>query len=460
MSGQRTGGIAIMGHVGAGNLGDEAIVSAVVARLRAQAPDVALVAFTVNPQDTTARHGVPAYPIRSVSERRPGEPAAAGTRTGLDVAAERVRRIPWLKVVLRPAVLFARAVIAVVRETGFDVRSFRRLKGVRLIVFAGSGQLNDDIGGPLKYPLTILRWSVLARLRGAKVSVASIGAGPVDTALGRLFLRLALRLTAYRSFRDPSSLALARRIGAPEPNLLVRDLAFSHPRLAAARAPAPLGQSLRVGVNPLSIVGGASWQMHDRRPYEQYVTAHVALTRGLLERGWRVVLFPTQLTMDPEPIEDVVRQLGAETPALAGAVEAATGLTDESDLVDLLEGLDLAVATRYHGVLLALASGIPTVAVAYAPKTRDLMEHFGLGAWCLDLEGLTGQVLLDRVTLLASQREAVRATLAERRGRDLADLLIQYDRLLELAATRTSRRRGRLPLAATGRRVPVVPGSR
>jgi polysaccharide pyruvyl transferase WcaK-like protein len=61
--------IAIMGHVGNENLGDEAIISAVIARLRAKAPGVELIAFTSNPDDTTARHGVPAHPIRLAAER-------------------------------------------------------------------------------------------------------------------------------------------------------------------------------------------------------------------------------------------------------------------------------------------------------------------------------------------------------------------------------------------------------
>src|SRR6187455_353205 len=47
--------IAIMGHVGVGNMGDEAITGAVVGRLREFAPDASLVAFSLNPRDTAAR---------------------------------------------------------------------------------------------------------------------------------------------------------------------------------------------------------------------------------------------------------------------------------------------------------------------------------------------------------------------------------------------------------------------
>ena len=427
--------IALLGHVGNGNLGDETIVAAVVARLRAAAPGVELTAFTSNPPDTAARHGVPAFPIRPLSAARGPEPQADGPRAWTARAADRVRRIRWLKALLRPAALVVRAAIGVGRELRFDVQSYRRLRRVRVVVFTGSAQLSDDVGGPFAYPLTVLRWSVLARLRGAAVSIASMGAGPADTRLGRLFLRLALRLAAHRSFRDPTSLAVARGLGAPEPNLLVRDLALSHPRLAASALPARAARTPCVGINPLSIYGGANWQLHDRAPYDAYVEAHAVAARGLVEQGWRVVLFGTQIVMDPEPIRDVVERLRSLAPDAARAVETATGISEVTGLLELIEGFDLAVATRYHGVLLALASGVPTVAVAYHPKTRDLMEHFGLGAWCLAIEGLSGSALLERVKRLASDLPSVRAALAERRGRDLAELLVQYDHLLCLAGT-------------------------
>jgi polysaccharide pyruvyl transferase WcaK-like protein len=244
---------------------------------------------------------------------------------------------------------------------------------------------------------------------------------------------LALRLAAYRSFRDDSSLALVRRVGAPEPNLLVRDLALSHPRLAPVVAPARSTQARCAGINPLPFYGGGYWMVQDRSVYDGYVQAHAELALGLIAQGWRVVLFPTQIRVDPETIHDIVLQLRTTAGDRARAVETATDIADVPSLIDTLEGIDVAIATRYHGVLLALASGIPTVAVSYHPKTRDLMEHVGLGSWCLEVAGLTGSALLDRVAGLVSQLAAVRASLAEKRGRDLEELLTQYDQLLRLA---------------------------
>lgn len=431
--------IAIMGHVGNGNLGDEAIIAAVIARLRARAPDVDLVAFSSNPPDTAARHGLTTFPIRLMAERRGPESEAAEPPGPASGVAERIRRRPWLKALLRPAVVTARRIASLVRETLFDLRSLRRLRGVRLIVFAGSGQLNDDIDGAFGYPLVILRWTVLARLRGAAVAFASIGAGPLEYRLSRLFLKLALRLTAYRSFRDPSSLAIARRLRAPEPCRLVRDLALSHPRFGPEGPPAHPDRAPCVGINPLPFLGGGSWQMQDRSRYDGYVAAHAELARGLAAKGWRVVLFPTQIRMDPETIEDIVGRLAAGGAPEASRVESATGIADVADLFDVLEQFDLVVATRYHGVLLALASGIPTVAVSYHPKTRDIMEHMGLAPWCLGLEGLSGSVLLERTADMASRLGEVRATLARQRGRDLADLLRQYDELLRVSGTAVAR---------------------
>ena len=47
--------VGILGHVGNKNLGDEAIIAAVIQGVRRRCPDVWLCGFTANPHDTTAR---------------------------------------------------------------------------------------------------------------------------------------------------------------------------------------------------------------------------------------------------------------------------------------------------------------------------------------------------------------------------------------------------------------------
>src|SRR5262245_4476069 len=55
--------IGVLGHVGNENLGDEALIASVLQGVRARIPDAELLAFTVRPEDTRARHGISAVPL-------------------------------------------------------------------------------------------------------------------------------------------------------------------------------------------------------------------------------------------------------------------------------------------------------------------------------------------------------------------------------------------------------------
>lgn len=56
--------VAILHHAGGGNLGDDAIIEAVISNIQRRWPGVKIIIFSMNPDDSTRRHGVRAYPIR------------------------------------------------------------------------------------------------------------------------------------------------------------------------------------------------------------------------------------------------------------------------------------------------------------------------------------------------------------------------------------------------------------
>jgi len=444
--------VAIMGHVGVGNLGDEAIIASIVARFRERAPNVRLIAFTLNPRDTTARHGIAAYPLRLYTERLLDKPQpdlrwsstyAAKSSVAPQVDAMQVRgiarwirRLPLLKMILRPLVVFLRWLPEFFAIIAFDWRSFRRLRGTTLMLWAGSGQVSDYVDG-LGYPLVILRWTILGRLRGAKVAFASAGAGPVTKKLSRAAFSLAFKLSHYRSFRDPYSLDVARSLASPEPNHLVRDFAFSHPDLG--RPPAAGGEQRRwIGINPLPFYGGEYWHILDSSVYDRYATAHAELAIGLLRNGHRVTLYPSNIRVDPRSVRRIVDCVRMLAPDVAPKLELLSTLDDVPALFDALRHFDAVVATRYHGVLLALACGTPAVGVVYHQKTRQVAEHIGVGEWCINADVASGEELLARVEGLLRNMDVARDVVRKRRLVDLRPLLEQYDLLAAMAGNRPS----------------------
>ena len=81
------------------------------------------------------------------------------------------------------------------REARHIINGFDLLKNVDVFVISGGGQLNEVWGGPWVQPYAMMKWAVLARLRGAKPIFLSVGFGSLDTRLSRFF--------TLRLFRSP-----------------------------------------------------------------------------------------------------------------------------------------------------------------------------------------------------------------------------------------------------------------
>src|SRR5438309_340859 len=356
--------IGVFGHVGNQNLGDEALIAAVVQSVRRRYPETELCGFTGRPDDTQQRHRMPAFPIRRMN----GRPCAAarsqlaasapgGQRTAPDRAFAGLRallkRIPLLPALVHSGRRVASALLAVPREVAFLVSSYRRLRGTDLLLVAGSGQLNDYWGGPWGFPFTLFKWSLLARATGTKVAFLSLGAGPLRTRLGKLFIRQALRLAAYRSYRDDDSRRCVMALGVPGEHPVVPDLVFS---LDVDHPLAPRGTAARqvVGINPMPFFDDSYYPESDPRVFGGYLQTLAAFADWLVERGYIVRFFATQLLVD-HPAIDQVWSLMRHRPTLGGEARViAERIGSFEELAGVLDALDFVVATRYHGTLFAL----------------------------------------------------------------------------------------------------------
>src|SRR5204862_5598308 len=60
--------IAVFGHYGNENIGDEAIIEASIHNIRRRLPAARIVCLSLRPFDTEARHGLKTYPIRDTGD--------------------------------------------------------------------------------------------------------------------------------------------------------------------------------------------------------------------------------------------------------------------------------------------------------------------------------------------------------------------------------------------------------
>jgi colanic acid/amylovoran biosynthesis protein len=64
------------------------------------------------------------------------------------------------------------------------------------------------------------------------------------------------------------------------------------------------------------------------------------------------------------------------------------------DLIDILKGYELVVATRLHMAILALGVGVPVFPIAYEFKTEELFKRLGLEKWVQNIEQLNSDTII------------------------------------------------------------------
>jgi polysaccharide pyruvyl transferase WcaK-like protein len=423
--------IGIFAHAGNQNLGDEALVAAAIQAVRHRYPDAEIRGYSANPADTGARHGIAAFPIRRVPATITA-PVANGTlpahqrRGWIAGIARIVKAVPPFRAGVAALRRTVRVLASALREPRFLLASHRNLKGVDLLLIAGSQQLNDMFGGAWGFPYTVWKWSMLAKLTGTRVAFLSVGAGPIRSPLSRWFLRRGLALASYRSHRDPLSCQLLRSIGVPGDGLVAPDLVYGLRLAAPAIARDPLGPPI-VGANPVPFFDGRYWPQARPATYGRYVGTLAAFADWLLESGHRVLFFPTQLSADPPVIDDVRRRMATNGNLARTAMLPPGTIASLEDLVAEIARMDFVVANRYHGILIALLLQKPVLGLAYHAKSVELMSMMGLEKYAIDLTDCTTARLIAAFASLEANAHAIREQIATHLDSLRERLERQYD---------------------------------
>jgi polysaccharide pyruvyl transferase WcaK-like protein len=440
--------IGVFGHFGNRNLGDEAIITAVVQNIRQRLPTAKVVGFSLNPADTSARFDILAYPIRRLRpSAQPEQFECAqhghqqdGTSYARFVSTARTL-VNQSRTLLKRASLVRQLVIAgrallrfpltVAAEVGFACRCYRLLKGIHLLMVTGSNQFLDNFGGPWGFPYTLLKWSTLARLAGAKVVYVSVGAGPLTSKLSFGMVRLALKMSAYTSLRDVRSQELLRTIGVLQSTYVFPDLAYS-----LKRTHKPLGQRVaitgrrkpRIGINVMPVYDSRYWHIHDAERYSTYVENLAAFSAALLRDDYPVVFWGTQPS-DANVTVDLLSRLQNKMGTTLKDDGVADTFTSVAQLLEFIEGLDLVVATRFHGVVLSLFASKPVIAICYHRKIDDLMKEMGQADYSIMFDALEANDLLRRFRQLEHNVKKESERIRHKTDEYRRSLATQYDLL-------------------------------
>jgi polysaccharide pyruvyl transferase WcaK-like protein len=442
--------IALLTPYTGDNLGDGAIQEAVIHNIRARWPDARIVGLTLSPEYTAKLHGVPCrvltrlsipYFSRGVIDRHRGRAEShAGHAEGNSGIKRALRRAPWAFALAKYCYLNVRRITSGIGGAALHARhaiselldlprAYRFVRGLDLLIASGGGQIDDVWGGVWGHPYAMLKWALLARLAKTPFVVLSVGVGELGGRTSQVFMRQALRLAAYRSYRDEGSRQLLAQMPFTALDPVCPDLAFSYPVDAAAERIERNRVALRIGINPISYLRVGSWPVASDSLHGHYLEILAAFVESRLREGQAVVLFPGDRG-DHHVIADLSRRLQESLPAALRERLSTPTVTTAAQLIGLLRSFDVAVASRLHSVILAHLVGVPVLAISYERKVKTQMDAFGQSAYCLDIHRLAPTDLDAGFARLREDSKHVQDQLLARSRQANADIQRQYDLVL------------------------------
>jgi polysaccharide pyruvyl transferase WcaK-like protein len=424
--------IGLLDHLGHGNLGDDATLNAVMQNIKSRWPDAVVIGLSLNPHDTGTRHGIPSYAIRRDSKLSPTRHAPAksnNTSLKARLKAVLVRYRLLFQFFRAVNTLAVRMPKAFFQELYFLAESFRITKSLDVLVICGGGQLLDCWGGPWGFPYTLFKWIMLARVSRAKCYFINVGAGPLERPLSKWFVKHALSLADYVSFRDDKSRAVVQAVGFSRRTEVLVDNVYSFDACAANTR--GIGRTDRriVGLSPMAYCDPRRYWDKDQAAYDCYIRKFAAFGAKLVHCDYRLMLFSTDIGFDFEAIDDLTRALTRGTNRSGSRSIMCPPVLETEGLLSQMYLMDYSVTCRFHGVVFAHLMNIPVLALSHHPKVATLMNDLGLSEYCLDIRSFDSEVLMETFIRLTNRRDEVRDRMADKVEKYKVTLRRQFDTL-------------------------------
>ena len=395
--------IGLFGVFGAGNLGNECTLQALIYNLRKYAPNAEISCVCSEPKEVASSYNISALPIRETS-------------------------LPSMK--NRAMRLLRRIFVGIPMELYRWSKVFETLKGVDMLVMTGTGMLGDVGILPFGLHYDILKWSIIAKLCRCKLLFVSVGVGPIRHPLSRWLVKAALALADYRSYRDSFSKEYLESLHFDTTrDSVCPDLAFSLPKAMIPSSQGYDGHTAVVGVGIMTYSDRRANSGTDESGYRNYIAKLVAFVTWLLEHQYTVRLLIGDAVYDHRARQDLRCLL-----EVSGINYGDRKIIDEpassvDAVLSQLADTDLVVASRFHNVLLALWLNKPVVAISYHEKVDSLMNGVGLSEFCQDIGNVDSDKLIGQFMALEQNADNLKSQIKQKAEAYRIALDEQYDRL-------------------------------
>jgi polysaccharide pyruvyl transferase WcaK-like protein len=419
--------IFFFGHFDSTNFGNESTLAAILYQLRRYHPDAEVTCISTGPEATVATHHIEAIPVgeRFVRSWVPRHPLTRALR---------------------------RICVGLPGEAYQWIKGFIRLAPTDMLIVPGTGLLTDAFGLLGWGPYSLFKWSLIAKVCRCKLLLVSVGAGPISSGLGRWLVRSILSLADFRSYRDSSTKQYLAGIGFRADNdPIYPDLAFSLPKSVILHRDSTKGRRSVVGLGVMVHAQINSIAAPNNTTCSAYSDNLITFAKWLLAREYDVRLIIGDVP-DLQARQEFRDLLNEHLSPADNERIIDEPICSVETLLSQIVATDIVVATRFHNVLLALLCDKPVICISFHHKCKSLMDVMGLSEYCLDINALQADRLIEKFCDLETKLDMIKPSIRAKAMEFRAALDVQYEYIFKDMWSRQSRSRQRDLRGMGGRR--------
>lgn len=404
--------ISLLGNFGHRNLGNEGTLRAILYNIRKNLPDAEVNCICTGPAAAAATHNIAAVPIHDIF-----------------VAPELFQGNPFARFIRK---IF----VGTPAEFYRWVRAISFLGKSEVLIIPGTQFLSDNLTGPWGWPYMVFRWAVAAKLRRCKLIFVSVGVGPLRHWLSRLFVKSALLLADFRSYRDDSSREYLRNIGFDvTSDRVYPDLAFSLP---TSENPQVGPNDRKTWVIALGVkdyhgqYGPWPRRLSAADTYRCYLESVTAFVAWLLEHSYTVRLVIGDVSYDTQVLADLRKALSGKDVKYENHQLIGDPIESLEELISQLTTSDVVVSPRFHNVVFGLMLNKPVMALSYHEKFSALLESADLARFNVPIDDADADTIIQKFRELEKNGDELKRQISHNVERYRAALDEQYNHIFKL----------------------------
>lgn len=253
----------------------------------------------------------------------------------------------------------------------------------------------------------------LAKVFKKPVMIYGPSMGPFKIRWRNMIRRYLLNKVEIISLRDPVSKEYLEELELTKPIVYVTsDSAFQDAisideiKIRSIMAAEGISGKVLVGITPI----GVRWNYPDsKNPQEKqkrYNTIIAHAVDYMVDKFDATVVFFPQLygrSSDMPLIEGIIDLLESKD-----SVRVLSRKWDSEIQQAVISRMDMVIGNRYHSVIFALKSSVPTVCIAYEHKSAGVMKAAGMEEFLIDRKELTYERLVETIGQVWNERESIK----------------------------------------------------